>query len=342
MVPCAFAQPANDAWANRMVVASLPFNDSQTSVESATVEATDPELLCRVGPISQGASTLWYEFTTGGSVEYVNLTTQSSNYDTIIAVYAGDPGTMALVAGGCNDDGVYGEFQSRIAGLRLPANTRYSVAVTRYSASVVAATLNFAMVRAPLYPVSTTIDTSPEMCDYMGCTLREAITAANVTPGAILLPPGVFAFGRAGSDDDTNATGDLDIRNGMGIYGSGAGDTIIDAVQVDRALHVDPLAFNRLTVTVADLTLRGGTVDGEGGAVLVSGTATRRWEQAVACPWAAAHIRRISCRVRPSATTAARRWWAPAAAACSRSRACACPTPPSAAIAPTCTAADSA
>jgi hypothetical protein len=108
--------------------------------------------------------------------------------------------------------------------------------------------------------------------DFTGCTLREAITAANVTPGAILLPPGVYAFEQAAADDDTNDSGDLDIRNGLAIYGAGTAETVIDASQIDRLLHVDPLAFNRLTVTVADLTLRNGTVSGDGGALRVSGT----------------------------------------------------------------------
>ena len=122
LAAAASAQAAGDLWSDRTVIVSLPYSDT-ANTSGATEEGNDPVLNCFVGAAgSSGRATVWYQYTTGAATEYLNLSTQGSGYDTVLAVYTGSPGAFRLVAGGCNDDGV-GTTQSRIAGLRLQPNT---------------------------------------------------------------------------------------------------------------------------------------------------------------------------------------------------------------------------
>ena len=64
-------------------------------------------------------------------------------------------------------------------------------------------------------------------------SLREALCAANTSsnPDTIVLPANTYQITLAGSGEDGNAVGDLDIRETGGdltISGTGAGTTIID------------------------------------------------------------------------------------------------------------------
>src|SRR5689334_6861016 len=83
------------------------------------------------------------------------------------------------------------------------------------------------------------------------CSLREAITAANtdaaVFPDAgecpagqfadtIVLPAGTFTLAIAGTGEDANASGDLDVLSALTLVGAGAGATTIDADGKDRVL----------------------------------------------------------------------------------------------------------
>jgi hypothetical protein len=89
------APPANDDFANAIVVGALPYSNSQTTVD-ATLEF-DEQQPCGVG------STVWYSFTptTSGIFE---VDTLGSNFDTIVAVYTGNA-VNALTLVGCDDDG---------------------------------------------------------------------------------------------------------------------------------------------------------------------------------------------------------------------------------------------
>jgi CSLREA domain-containing protein len=93
------------------------------------------------------------------------------------------------------------------------------------------------------------------------CTLRAAIDEGNaVEEGNVLvrLPEGVYTLDLLG-EDDTNATGDLDVIGDITVRGAG----VIDASGIDRAFDVTG-SLNLTTVTV-----QGGDVDGDGGAVRV-------------------------------------------------------------------------
>ncbi|MBA1145623.1 CSLREA domain-containing protein [Ectothiorhodospiraceae bacterium WFHF3C12] len=96
------------------------------------------------------------------------------------------------------------------------------------------------------------------------CTLRAALDEANHVPGLdeIVLADGTHTLSRSGADEDTNASGDLDVTDSLILSGSGAPDTAVDADGQDRVLDVP--AHTVGTVSLLDLTLTGGSVDGNG------------------------------------------------------------------------------
>lgn len=109
------------------------------------------------------------------------------------------------------------------------------------------------------------------------CSLREAVLAANDPAAAgadtVRLPAGTFTLTRVGANNDTGATGDLDVTQELTIVGAGADSTVIDASALgDRGLHVlgARLTLQGLTLTGGGRFQGGGIVD-RGGNVLVAG-----------------------------------------------------------------------
>ena len=101
-----------------------------------------------------------------------------------------------------------------------------------------------------------------------GISLREAIIAANNTPGAdvITLPAGTYTLTRAGNDS-TCQTGDLDINGSLTLTGAGAATTIIQAATDaaftgsigDKVLGINQDGtFTNLTVSISGVTIRYG------------------------------------------------------------------------------------
>lgn len=255
------AQPANDSFANRETITGLPFTDVESSIRLATVEPTDPSIFCRQAGIGTGGNTVWYSYTTGPVDEYVDFTTVNSDYDTIVAFYTGGPGAFALVGGGCNDNAI--STRARVAGLRLRSNTTYSIVVARPTQSVSAVTLRIWVDVSPVYHVTKTADTADGVCDA-DCSLREAIGASNTNPGAVVVPAGAYLLTQAGVEDN-NASGDLDLRVGMSIYGAGVASTVIDAGGLDRAVDIDPDTTGLVSAYLNGLTLTNGQSTGDGG-----------------------------------------------------------------------------
>jgi len=121
---------------------------------------------------------------------------------------------------------------------------------------------------ASTFTVTTTSDGADGACDAH-CSLRDAVIAANATPGAdtIVVPAGTYVLGGAGNED-LAASGDLDIRDSVGITGAGAGVTIVDGGGNDRLIDIVESAI----VTISDLTLRNGRVaagDTQGGGAIL-------------------------------------------------------------------------
>lgn len=254
----AFAQVlTNDSWASRTVIASLPFNTSEPNMYQATLEATDPVAPC-IPFMSTESHTLWYSYTTGASTEYLTLALAANSglVPGIISVYTGSPGSFHTVGGAC---GGYRNpsDNARISGLRLAPNTTYSIEVGSIAAISSYNMLNFSVAAATQYIVNTTADTNDGSCAAT-CSLRDAISASNANPGAVIIPAGTYTLSIPGGDEDNNATGDLDAQLGMGIYGAGMTQTIIDANHIDRVLQLDSHGYGSMGFIVGDLTLRNG------------------------------------------------------------------------------------
>lgn len=116
------------------------------------------------------------------------------------------------------------------------------------------------------------------------CTLREAITAANTNtasgsqPGEcpagdpvpweldeIQFTPSIITYTLTitGTQENGNASGDLDVNSVLRIVGNGITGTVITANQIDRVFHIQP---NKGTLILEDLAVTGGrTPDAEVG-----------------------------------------------------------------------------
>ncbi|MCA1733892.1 MAG: CSLREA domain-containing protein, partial [Acidobacteria bacterium] len=108
------------------------------------------------------------------------------------------------------------------------------------------------------------------------CTLRAAIQEANAlnTFGGttIHLPAGTYFLTLAGDNENSSATGDLDLAasNGVTIAGAGAATTIIAGSSSDRILEIHSGA----NATISGLSITGGNSGGQGGGIRNGGTAT--------------------------------------------------------------------
>lgn len=112
------------------------------------------------------------------------------------------------------------------------------------------------------------------------CTLRAAISEANSllsgseTAVTIVLPAGTYTLSLTGTNEDSNATGDLDINvpasETLTIVGAGSASTVIDAAGIDRVID------NRGpgSVTLQGVTVRGGVGAPGAGIRTVAGTLT--------------------------------------------------------------------
>ena len=93
------------------------------------------------------------------------------------------------------------------------------------------------------------------------CSLRAAIMKSNQTggPNIIHIPDGIYLLTIPPHDLDGDDNGDLNISSTVTISGQGAGRTIIDANQIDRALDIASIVF------LSDVTVRNGVQNAGGG-----------------------------------------------------------------------------
>ena len=249
----------NDDWANRApITLPLPF-ELVTPMSGSTVVASDPVPPCQ-GTSQSSTGTIWFGYTTGATPEILTLRVKDWQMGTVLAVYTGSPGAFRLAPGACALAGG-SPNNAQLAGVRLAANTAYSILLSSLS-STLAGGVDFTVTAAHLYTVTKTDDTFDGTCDA-DCSLREAIEAANVATtngeaGAVIVPAGHYVLTLAGTGETDNATGDLDIRNDMAIYGAGMDQTIIDANSIDRVINVVTPAQDANTLILGDLTLTHG------------------------------------------------------------------------------------
>ena len=243
----------NDDWANRTQILALPFEVATQQMSGATNDVTDPVPPCQ-GTFQSSTGTIWFGYTTGASPEILTLRVNDFQIGTVIAVYTGAPGSFRLASGACAVAGG-SPNNAQLAGVRLSANTSFSILLSAQSGLV--GTVDFTVATAVRYNVTKTADTFDGVCNA-DCSLREAIAAANAVAGAVIVPAGTYVLSLTGASEDNDATGDLDIRNDMGIYGAGMGQTIIDANHIDRVIDVVSVAQDANTLILDDLTLTHG------------------------------------------------------------------------------------
>ena len=126
------------------------------------------------------------------------------------------------------------------------------------------------LIHATTIMVNTAVDELNGLSGNGNCSLREAITNANQDNGGQAdCNPGsgadviTFAAGLngmplvlsiAGTGEDGNATGDLDITAELTITGSGVNNTILDGNNLDRVIHIP----GAVTVNINNVTIRNG------------------------------------------------------------------------------------
>jgi VCBS repeat-containing protein len=154
----------------------------------------------------------------------------------------------------------------------------------RFSLSIVLALLVLAV---PVHAIEIQIEGPQDSLDgapfINHCTLRKAIVNANndaatypqcqAGSGAdeiIFYFSGQITTQLAGINEDGGLTGDYDITQSLTITGHPDG-TIIDANDLDRLFHVNPLNTPGVVVTLRNLHIRNGTGLGSAGCILLGG-----------------------------------------------------------------------
>ncbi len=154
----------------------------------------------------------------------------------------------------------------------------------------------FAALLLPVGAYANTLLVTTGQDSYDGqcnahCSLRDAVTVANQTPGpsTIQLPPGNLGLIQPSAldeqqrviEDQDNQIGDLDVLGELHIIGSTTGLSRIRRAAGDRLIEVAPTA----QLTLENLTLEGGTTLFEGGALKNQGQLLLR-EVQLANNWA--------------------------------------------------------
>lgn len=125
------------------------------------------------------------------------------------------------------------------------------------------------------YVVTKTADTNDGVCDASDCSLREAVAAANNSPGidVITLETGHYRLTMDGPDDDLNESGDLDILEALIINAGDRDNTVIDGDFRDRVLHA-----HSGSLYVRGVTIQNGRTAKGGAGILVDRGASLQME----------------------------------------------------------------
>lgn len=134
--------PANDELANAELVTATPFTSAVSTLE-ATTAPDDPN--CH-----DGTATVWYAYTPPVSTT-IAADTFGSDFDTVLSVYTGAPGSLLQLA--CNDDAGAG-LQSQVIVPVTAGQTYYFMAAGLGTAGSLV--FNVDASRFPLVGVRTT------------------------------------------------------------------------------------------------------------------------------------------------------------------------------------------
>ncbi len=160
-------------------------------------------------------------------------------------------------------------YHSPCCPFPFPRRLRVLFAISLIAMALAAGALG--SVRAAQAATITVTTTADEYNTGPGCSLREAIRAANTDVAFGGCPAGAGAdtitFGvngtflitiTPGPDENADAGGDFDLLSDITIQGSGAANTIIDGGSADRVFDIAPLGGPALTVGFSGLTIQNG------------------------------------------------------------------------------------
>lgn len=128
--PALLLIPGNDDFNTPELIGAMPYTNTQDTLD-ATTASDDPTFPC--GSLNQGSNSVWYRFTPS---EDGTLTakTETSGYDTVLALWRGARGSLINVA--CNDDAPVG-IQSQIITF-VQAGTPYFLEVVKFKGGAAA------------------------------------------------------------------------------------------------------------------------------------------------------------------------------------------------------------
>ncbi len=112
---------------------------------------------------------------------------------------------------------------------------------------------------AATFTVSKAGDTNDGLCDA-DCSLREAVIAANGSPGldTIEIPANTYVLQLSGNDAAA-ATGDLDLSESVTIQGSGSASAIIRGDGSDRVFEVVTISNPNVMVDISGVAIENGS-----------------------------------------------------------------------------------
>jgi CSLREA domain-containing protein len=157
---------------------------------------------------------------------------------------------------------------------------RFRKAAT-YAAGAIAAIALAAPAGAAANTINVTTTADEHANDNGQCALREAIYAANndaVGPASgcavgagndtIVVPAGTYTLTRAGTGDNINLTGDLDVTEFATIIHTGLDPAVVDANGLDRVFHTSSTG----QVRIVGLEITGGQLGQNGGGIFNDGS----------------------------------------------------------------------
>lgn len=135
--------PANDDFQNAAIVSSMPYAVAGLNTTGATTQGLDPFVPCASTVVPRQSRSVWYAYTPPVTGNY-HMSTVSSSYDTVLAVWSGAWGALTNQA--CNDDG--GSNYTSQLDVTLTGGVTYYIEAMAYGAGA-GGLLNFGISLNP-------------------------------------------------------------------------------------------------------------------------------------------------------------------------------------------------
>jgi len=162
--------PSNDNFLDALALTTLA--EQRGSSLEATIQSSEP---AHVSPSSGGINSVWYKWTAPSSGE-LQLNTQGSNFNTLLAVYEGDQ-LASLVVKASNDNSAPGYQWSQVS-LQVTAGVTYQIAVDGYDTASGAISLVGSLVTIPTPDPSP--DPSPAPKPPVNDNFSNAVSLSNL------------------------------------------------------------------------------------------------------------------------------------------------------------------